>query len=222
MSAHGSRSARLSAVFVVSTSLTLAAAAWAQTSAQHSQHHPGGSASPAQTQAAPAGAPPPATGGASGMMMQGGGMMMGMMRRQAMSQADMAMPGGAMGDRIEGRLAFLRAELKITDAQTAHWDHLAQALRDNARKLGELRAAIRQRAGDTPPTLPQRSEAQEQWFSARLEGMREIKTALSHLHASLSDEQKASADQLLPPHLGLMPMGNMPMMGGAMGRGATQ
>ena len=221
MSAHESGTARLTATFAVATSLTFAAAAWAQPSGQHSQHHPGGSAASEQVQATPGGAAVPATGGAPGMMMQGD-MMKGMMRRQAMSQADMAMPGVAMGDRIEGRLAFLRAELKITDAQTAHWNHLAQALRDNARKLGELRATIRQRSGDTPPTLPQRLEAQEEWFSARLEGMREIKTALSHLHASLSDEQKATGEQLLPSHLGLMPMGTMSMMGGmTMGGGMT-
>src|SRR5579864_6917735 len=36
---------------------------------------------------------------------------------------------------IEGRIAFLKAELKITDAQAPQFDKVAQAMRDNA-KIG--------------------------------------------------------------------------------------
>jgi light-regulated signal transduction histidine kinase (bacteriophytochrome) len=45
--------------------------------------------------------------------------------------------GIAPEDLSEGRLAFLKAELKITEAQTKGWDAFAAALRDNTAKLNE-------------------------------------------------------------------------------------
>src|SRR5215470_8320624 len=42
-----------------------------------------------------------------------------------MGQHDMPM----MAKHIEGRLAFLKTELKITDAQLSHWNAFAQAVR---------------------------------------------------------------------------------------------
>ena len=54
-----------------------------------------------------------------------------------------------MIDRIEGRIAFLRAELKIAEAQSQAWTAFADALRANARKWNEPRAGPAQ-AGATP------------------------------------------------------------------------
>ena len=39
---------------------------------------------------------------------------------------------------IEGRLAFLKTELKITEAQTPQWTAYADALRANAKRMGQL------------------------------------------------------------------------------------
>src|SRR5579862_3383633 len=59
-------------------------------------------------------------GGGAGMMgSRGGGMMGGGMGMAA-----------AMAGHVEGRLAFLKAELKITDAQMPLWDKFATAVRD--------------------------------------------------------------------------------------------
>jgi hypothetical protein len=38
-----------------------------------------------------------------------------------------------MADHIEGRIAFLKAELKITDTQLTQWNEFADVLRANAR-----------------------------------------------------------------------------------------
>ncbi len=38
----------------------------------------------------------------------------------------------AIAERLDGRLAFLKAELKITDAQTPAWNKLADAIRKSA------------------------------------------------------------------------------------------
>src|SRR5215469_11001572 len=55
------------------------------------------------------------------------------MMRMMVGQGGMPM----MAEHIEGRLAFLKTELKITDAQLPLWNAFAQAMRDDA---GTMRA----------------------------------------------------------------------------------
>jgi hypothetical protein len=136
--------------------------------------------------------------GGPGMGMGPGGMMMG--------PGDPGMGGWAGGvDRVEGRIAFLRAEIKITEAQAPAWNAFADTLRGTARKLAELRAKAPQ-PGAAPPALPQRLELHEQWLSARLDGLRATRTALAALYEVLTDEQKKTAEELVPMHGGLMGM----------------
>jgi hypothetical protein len=167
---------------MIATTLVLAAVpstAWAQAPAAGDPHHPPQTATPAPVQP---GSPP----GHSGMGMMGGGMpmmnrmgdmpmmhmmhmhMMAMMRMMEMDQ------GMAPIDRIEGRIAFLRAELKITDAQASAWNAFADALRANAQKLGQARAAMAHQpaaAGQHhAATMAERLDTQERWLQARLEG----------------------------------------------------
>ena len=166
-------------------------------------HHPPGAAA-APTAAAPASQMP--TGGMPMMSMMVSMMGKGM---PGMPGMDMTMPGMDMADRVEGRIAFLRAELKITEAQAKAWNAFAQALRENSKKLGETRAMTRgmsPQGGAQPLTLVQRLEQQERWYAARHGGIQAIKTALANLYATLADDQKKAADELMVPHLGLVPM----------------
>jgi hypothetical protein len=145
--------------------------------------------------------------------------MAGMDMAQMMQGMHMRMMGGPAGmgmiDRIEGRLAFLHAELKITEAQSNAWNTFAEALRGNAQKLAAAGPAI---MGGETQALPGRLDAQERWLTARLEGIRAIRTAFAPLYTSFSDEQKKTAGELLGPHLGLSMMMSGPMMGmGQMG-----
>jgi hypothetical protein len=165
--------------------------------------------------------------------MMGGGMgnmpMMGMMndmknmmsRMSAMHDMGMMHTMGMMGrsmggmatiDRIEGRIAFLRAELKITEAQADSWNGFADALRANAKKLAEVRASMMTKPGEAPPvsTLAGRLEQQEQWLAARLDGTKAMKSAFVKLNELLSDDQKKTANDLLAPHLGMGTMAMMP------------
>jgi hypothetical protein len=103
----------------------------------------------------------------------------------------------------------LRAELKITEAQANAWNTFAEALRGNAQKL----AAVPAMMGDATQSLPDRLDAQERWLTARVEGIRAIRTAFTPLFSSFSDEQKKTAGELLGPHLGLSMMMSGPMMG---------
>ncbi len=141
------------------------------------------------------------------MMGQGG---MGMMGQGAMpmsgAMSNLGMPMQDMGAHLEGRVAFLRAELAITEAQAPQWEAFAQALRDSAAKLKQAQAAAAQAAA---ATFLQRAEFQEQWLGARLEGLKEIKTAFAGLQAVLSEDQKRSAEALLTQPVCLGPMGMM-------------
>jgi LTXXQ motif family protein len=235
----------------MATALTVAALAvpaWAQAPAGHDHSHPADGEKSAPATPAPAPSPSAAAPqGGAGMM--GGGMgnmpmmndmknmmssmsamhSMGMM--QMMGMMGRGMDGMATIDRIEGRIAFLRAELKITDAQADAWNAFADALRTNASKLAEVRAT---RLGDGQPasTLSARLDQQEQWLGARLDGTRAMKSAFAKLNEALSDDQKKTANDLLASHMGMEAMamvpaqrspdqkeqGRMPGMGMGMGK----
>ena len=207
----------------------LAAPAWAQTPADHDAHHP--AANSASTPA-PANPAQPATQpntnspqGGMGMMNDMKNMMssMSMMNNMGMMQS-MGMMGSGMGgmatiDRVEGRIAFLRTELKITDAQASAWNGFADALRANAKKLSEVRASMMAKPSDAQTkasTIADRLDQQEQWLLARLDGTRAMKAAFVKLNETLSDDQKETANDLLAPHMG---MGMMAMMSSQMGPG---
>ena len=74
------------------------------------------------------------------------------------------MGGMATIDRVEGRIAFLRTELKIADTQADAWNGFADTLRANAKKLAEARATMMPKPGDGQPasTLAARLDQQEQ------------------------------------------------------------
>ena len=134
------------------------------------------------------------------MNMMSGNMM------QMMGSRQCGMGGIGTIDRVEGRIAFLRTELKITDTQSAAWNAFADTLRNNAKSLGEVRASMMSQAGTAPQTLVDRLTLQEKWLAARLEGTRAMKSALINLVGTLSDDQKKTADQLLGPHMGMNAM----------------
>lgn len=69
---------------------------------------------------------------APGQPMRGPMMNQGMMGRgMMMDRGMMPMMGMNPAEHIEGRLAFLKTELKITDAQMAQWNAFADALRSS-------------------------------------------------------------------------------------------
>jgi hypothetical protein len=107
-----------------------------------------------------------------------------------------------MLDRIEGRLAFMKTEIKITEAQTAAWNGFADAVRTAAKQHNERMKAVF--AGEQrSKSLPERVEAQEQFMSIRLEQIRQIKASLKSLYEVLSDEQKKEADEMAIPMVGM-------------------
>lgn len=196
------------AAAALAASFAVAIPAGAQT--QQDPHHPPAAAAAPQNAPAAPGAMAPGSGHPMmGMTMPMMGSGMGM--HGGMSGESMI--GMGMIDRIEGRIAFLRAELKVTEAQAKAWDGLAQAMRANAKRLGEARQRMTP-AGQMPKaaSLDQRLEQQEAWYAARLDGLRAIKAAVAALLPALSDQQRKTAEELLPPHVGMQMGGGMGMM----------
>jgi LTXXQ motif family protein len=176
-----------------------ATSALAQDAHQHTEATPPAAASPAT----------PASPSVPSGMMQATEMMQmmqmmqkmhsGAMPRMAMMGASLMTPGGAIQN-VEGHIAFLKAELKITDAQQKQWDQFADALRTNATALSAAYSAMMSRrmgGGDKKMPPMARLEQQEKLQTLELEALKRSRTALDGLNAVLSDEQKQRLDQLI-------------------------
>ena len=98
------------------------------------------------------------------------------------------MPMMGMADHVEGRIAFLKAELKITDAQLSQWNTFADTIRSNAQRMGEMRGTMMQGGmmGQTATlTAPDRLDRMEKMMTAMVEAVRSTKAALGPLYAML-------------------------------------
>ena len=102
---------------------------------------------------------------------------------------------------VDGRIAFLKAELKITPAQETPWQTVAAAMRDNAQALERMIAAARQSRGSDMDAV-QRLALRENFARLRAENDARLLAAFKPLYASLSPEQQQTANQLLAPHHG--------------------
>lgn len=154
----------------------------------------------------------PAPTEASAMGMMG---MMGMM-------PDMMRMMQEMGDptrHVEGRIAFLHAELAITADQQTAWSAFADALRKNA---AALKTATGGEHGHDPESgVVGALIVKQHQLERQLEGLVAINAALGPLAAMLSEGQRGILDELLPHFSGLMVMGGMmPMAGMAPGMAA--
>ena len=96
---------------------------------------------------------------------------------------------------IEGRIAYLKTELHITQAQDAQWDKVAQTLRQNST---ERRQAFEQLRQDrtTPPNALRRLETEARLSAMRAQQTDRVLAAFRPLYDSLSDEQKQAANDL--------------------------
>ena len=203
--------------------VAMMAAAQAQTTDQdHTSHHPDSNGA-AQLQEVPVtgqagNAPMTGQGMGSGIVVQPGtqqprgqtgmmgdkgmmgnmGQMMPMMRQMMGQQDGMGMPF----EHVEGQVAFLKAELRITDAQKPQWDAFANTLRESARTHRSMHEQMTK--GDMPSSWPERLAFQQKSLSARSNSLNELEAAAKPLYASLTEEQRKIADQLLSGPMGMM------------------
>ena len=115
-------------------------------------------------------------------------------------------------DRVDGRLAFLKTELKITDTQSEVWSSLAQTIRINSETHNAMqRQMMEMHDGEFfKKPLPDRLIIRETHLETRLQQVKNVREEVEKLYAVLDDGQKKSADEIMLPMMG---------MGCGMGRG---
>jgi protein CpxP len=136
-------------------------------------------------------AQPQQPGGDSGMRGERHGMMGHGMRDGHERHGQFSNPAA----RVEGHLAALKVELKITPAQEKAW----QTFADKTRKQSEARAAQRAKfAGKKPAEnmpAPERLAQRSAFMKQALASMEARTAAVTELYAVLTPEQKALADK---------------------------
>ncbi len=167
------------AAVALASALTVAQAQTTQEQDHTAHHHAGQVMGPAQDRAM----------GAQGHQMMMGGDGAGMM--------PMMQPR-----HVEGRIAFLKTELKITDAQSQQWNGFADVLRANAKAMMTMHDQM-MHDGATA-SAPEQAEHAIKMLSARLDALKATAAAETALYAVLSDAQKKTADELLSPSMGRM------------------
>lgn len=124
-------------------------------------------------------------------------------------------PGGPQGAgdptaRMEAHLSALKAELKITPTQEPAWQAFIGQAKQQAQGHQAMRATMQGGTGSAPDRMAQHTEMMKQ----RVAGMEKMNSALKELYATLTPEQKATADKRFGHMDGSMggPMGSR--MGG--------
>lgn len=102
------------------------------------------------------------------------------------------------GQRVDGKIAFLKAELKITPAQEATWAPVAAAMRENAQALD--RAILTARQVQKPINAVQRIALRSDFAKVRAENETRFLAAFKPLYESLSPQQQQMANALFASH----------------------
>jgi hypothetical protein len=108
-------------------------------------------------------------------------------------------PNAATADQqMSEQLGDLQRNLKITPAQQPQFDTFAQAMRQNQESMDAL---MRRNPPGGPRTAVAELQAQAEAADAEAQGLRHMLPIFETLYASLSDEQKRTADQMFagPP-----------------------
>jgi hypothetical protein len=148
-------------------------------------------------------------GSGDGMEHGAGGGMMGKMMHKMMC---------GFADHLDGRLAYLKAELKLTDQQQSAWNSFADAWRAAAQKAKTICAAPEEAPDQSKSPVLAKLSMMEKHMVNHLEIVRAQKAAIEPLFTALSDEQKKIASETMTSIMKVgKSMGDGGMMGGMMG-----
>jgi protein CpxP len=99
------------------------------------------------------------------------------------------------GETVEQRITNLHAALKITPAQEAQWNGVAQAMRENAVAMDKLIAETR----SIPPqnmTAVADLKMYQKFAQAHVDGLRNLISSFEAFYNSMPDAQKKIADEV--------------------------
>ncbi|GEM_PF-891667 len=133
-------------------------------------------------------------------MMRMGAAQQGLPSMQGGATAGGGQPAGSSAARLEGRIAFLRTELRITGAQAPAWENFATALRAAREHLDAARAALQDSGSNADPMA--RLKSFESHLRERADAIHMTQMAFTTLHAQLDDAQKQQATTTMLPFIG--------------------
>jgi hypothetical protein len=99
------------------------------------------------------------------------------------------------GSFVDGRIAFIKAELNITDAQQGAWDDYVQAAKANFESMRGMHQQMRLMWEAKSPV--ERLDGRIAAMEARLSGLKDMKPAVGKLYDALDGRQRETADALL-------------------------
>jgi Cache 3/Cache 2 fusion domain/LTXXQ motif family protein len=97
--------------------------------------------------------------------------------------------------RVEGRLAYAKTLLGITDNQAAAWKAYEDVSRSNVKSLQAAHQAVM--SAEQSGSVIDRMQAQTGEMQARLDARKALQPATQHLYSALTPEQRERADAVL-------------------------
>jgi LTXXQ motif family protein len=143
----------------------------------------------------------PMMGMDQGMMGMGQGMGGGMM---GCGMGGMMGQHGNMAAHMEGRIAFIKAELGIADAQKPAWDEFEKVMRAHFGQMQEMRETMMSKmkgmmSGENrkPIPVPEVLATRISMMESHVAEMKNMQAAVAKFYAALDAKQKEKADQLV-------------------------
>jgi hypothetical protein len=93
---------------------------------------------------------------------------------------------------VEKHISELHATLKITPAQEAQWNEVANTMRENAKEMD--RVIDKRAANASTATAVDDLKAYGDIAQTHADGVKKLATSFSGLYSAMSDEQKKAAD----------------------------
>ena len=120
-------------------------------------------------------------------------MMHGMMRLTPQQRCDERLA------RRAGIVAYTIAKVNLTQQQQPAWDKLRGAMQQAAARQRALCATLKSAGPGGQETMLDRVKRREEFLSARLDGLKQIRPALEEFYAALTPQQKAVMDHPFRP-----------------------
>lgn len=143
----------------------------------------------------------PMPSGGMGTMQNCMGMMGGSTASRSSSMRSQSPLAGDIGQYTEGKVAFLRAELKPTTAQEPVFTAFVDAFKAYSSNMSNHRQTMRDQreemAKDEQLNLPTKLGLRVGSMEQEVQALKGLQLGLANLYATLTDEQKQTADQLL-------------------------
>jgi periplasmic protein CpxP/Spy len=114
---------------------------------------------------------------------------------QAAAPQTAAESAATQAETIEQRITNLHAALKITPAEDAKWNNVAQAMRENVAAMQKL-AAEKTTQAPQDMTAVQDLKNYQAFAQAHVDGLKNLISSFSSLYSAMPDAQKKVADQV--------------------------